>query len=52
MGKEFEEGHMYNQITLLYIWNYHNIVNELYSKIKFKNKKFKKYLLFSKTMTF
>ena len=25
---------MYNWITSLYIWNYRNIINQLYSKIK------------------
>ena len=28
---------MYNWITLVYTWNYHNIVNERYSNRKFKN---------------
>ena len=28
--------YMYNWITLLYAWNNHNIVNQLYSKIKWK----------------
>ena len=27
---------MYNWITLLYTWNQHNIVNQLYANIKFK----------------
>ena len=27
---------MYNWITLLYTWNEHNIVNQLYSNIKLK----------------
>ena len=32
---EKEYAHTYNSITLLYTWNYHNIVNQLYSnKIK------------------
>ena len=30
---------MYNWITLLYTWNYHNTVNQLYSNIKLKIKK-------------
>ena len=37
MGKEFEkeEIHVYVQVnTLLYIWKHHNIINQLYSKIK------------------
>ena len=39
--------HMYNWITLLYTWNYHNIVNQLYSNKKFKkfNKNFQAWLL-------
>ena len=28
--------YMYNWITLLYTWNYHNTVNQLYSNIKLK----------------
>ena len=32
---------MYNWITLLYTWNYHNVVNQLYSSIKLKVKKIK-----------
>ena len=30
---------MHNWITLLYTWNYHNIVGQLYSNIKEKVKK-------------
>ena len=32
LKKEFEKGYMYmyNWITLLYTWNYQNIVNKLY----------------------
>ena len=30
---------MYDWITLLYTWNYHNIVNQLYSNIKLTVKK-------------
>ena len=30
--------YIYNWITLLYIWNQHNIVNQLYSSIKIKKK--------------
>ena len=30
---------MYNWFTLLYTWNYHNTVNQLYSNIKFFLKK-------------
>ena len=33
---------MYNWITLLYTWNYHNIGNQLYSNIKLKVKKKKR----------
>ena len=28
---------MYTSITLVYTWNYHNIVNKLHSNIDFKN---------------
>ena len=31
--------YIYNWIPLLYTWNQHNIVNQLYSKIKYKKKK-------------
>ena len=32
MGKEFKkEGYMYNWFMLQYTWNYHNIVNQVYS---------------------
>ena len=31
---------MYNWITLLYTWNYHNIVNQLYFNIKQKVRNF------------
>ena len=36
MGKEFEKGYMYmyNWMTLLYLWNYHNMDNKLYSNVK------------------
>ena len=36
-GKDLKKNrymYMYNWITLLYTWNHHNIVNQLYSKIK------------------
>ena len=38
---------MHNWITLLYTWNYHNTVNQLYSNKKFKNfnKNFQAWLL-------
>ena len=32
---------MYNWITLLYTWNDHNVVNQLYSNIKLKVKEIK-----------
>ena len=50
MGKEFKKkwihvcvyAYIYiyiNWITLLYTWNYHNIVTQLYSNIKLKSEK-------------
>ena len=38
MGKEFEKEWIH-EICLLYIWNYDNIANQLYSNIKKLNKK-------------
>ena len=39
---------MYNWITLLYTWNQHNIANQLYSNIKFKNLQQQNWELFQK----
>ena len=48
--------YMCNWITLLYTWNYHNAVNQLYSNIKLKvketkyRKKFKTNMLYDTSM--
>ena len=39
MGKELKKNRYMYKYTLLCIWKYHNIVNQLYSNIK----QFKKY---------
>ena len=43
MGKESKKEwicvYMYNWFTLLYTWNWHNIVNQLYSNKNFKKRK-------------
>ena len=45
MEKESKESgvmYMYNWFTLLYAWNLHNVVNQLYSDKNFKKRKEKK----------
>ena len=37
--KKKKNRHMYHWITLLYTWNEHNIVSQLYSNIKKLKKK-------------
>ena len=40
MGEDSEKNrYMYNWIALLYTWNEHNTVNQLYSSVKLKKKK-------------
>ena len=53
MGEDSEKNrYMYNWIALLYTWNEHNTVNQLYSSVKLKKKKINDLNIRTTTITY